>query len=560
MKHLIPATAALAACIVTVLTGCSTMVEIRDAAQTAQSTANDGARSAFDGRASRSAGPVRGPLITDVPFVNTKPVPVVGRYPINFSRVVTLNEPMGIPLSTLAARMQALTGIAVTYQTEVNGNAPDIDMGLGQDAAWQGLPQLPGGLPSLPSQGRGTGQPADPATNVAVSYTGSVRGALDAIAGATKSSWEYDETQQRVNFFRFKTQTFRVAAVQGTTTSKAILGGQQQGSRGQAIATASAESTHSTDSSLWKGIDEALKKLVSAEGSYYVDQAAGTVLVRDVPTRMEMVRKYLDDTNTAMSRQVDIEVTIYRVAVNDRDVRGLNWNLVFSKLIATSPYNFTLGTPRPDTVAQGLASAILKIPDRDANGVPYRYGGSELFIDALSTLGNTSLVNTTSVVATNNQPSPVKVVKRFEYVASTAQTYAGTANAAVATGPTLTPGTVETGLNMYVLPHIQDDGKRMLLKIMVSLSTLEELKTITAGTSTIQLPQVASREFQQQAWINSGETLVLAGFEQIDSGLETKSPLDKSIWGLGGSRTASKGREMVVVSIRPVVTAARSRI
>jgi len=554
---------ALAASLVAALPGCSTMVEVRQGAQDAQALASDNARTLIDGRPAKSAGPIRGPLITDVPFVNTTPVPVVGRYPINFARVVVLNEPHGTPLSVLASRLSASSGLNIKYQPEVQGNAPDFDpssfdQGSG-DAAWANLPQLPGSMPRGQA-GRGTASTTvDPSSSVAVSYTGSVRGALDAIAAATKSSWEYDETSQRVNFFRFKTEAFRVAAVQGKPTSKMMLGTQKQGTNGQAIATASAESTHTTDASLWQDVEDAIKKLLSPEGAYSINQAAGIVLVRDIPSRMDQIRKYMDDTNAAMSRQVDVEVTIYRVAVNDRDVRGLNWNVVFQNLIATSPYNLALSTPRPST-AEGIASAILKIPERDANGVPYRYGGSEMFIDALSTLGNTSLVNTTSVIAGNNKATPVKIVKRIEYVAQSAQTYAGGNGGVVQAGPTLTPGTVETGLNMYVLPHIQNDGKRMLLKLMVSLSTLEDMKTITSGGSTIQLPQVASREFEQEAWINSGETLVLAGFEQIDSGLETKSPFDKSIWALGGNRTASKGREMVVVSIRPVISSARSRI
>jgi len=545
------------------LAGCSTMVDIRQGAQDAQAEAKDSARTMLHGRPAKASIPVRGPLVTDVPFVNTTPVPVVGRYPINFSRVVVLNEPHGVPLSLLASRVQAVSGITISYQAEVQGNAPamDVSEANGQGGLWTNLPQLPNGLPQLASQGRAPAlQPAfDPMANVAVNYSGSVRGALDAIAAATKSAWEYDESAQRVNFFRFKTQGFRLAAVQGRSTSKVQLGGQKQGSNGQAIATASAESSHTTDASLWQGVEEALKKLISAEGAYAINQAAGTILVRDIPSRMEQVARYMEETNRSMSRQVDVEVQIYRVAVNDKDVRGLNWNVVFQNLIATSPYNLSLSTERPSLV-DGIASAILKIPERDANGVPHRYGGSSMFIDALSTLGNTSLVNTTSVIAVNNRPTPVKVVRRIEYVAQSAQTYASGNGAVVNAGPTLTPGTVETGLNMYVLPHVQDDGKRMLLKLMVSLSTLEDMKTITSGGSTIQLPQVASREFEQEAWLNSGETLVLAGFEQIDSGLETKSPFDKSVWALGGSRTASKGREMVVVAIRPVVTSARSRI
>src|SRR5690606_3594988 len=145
----------------------------------------------------------------------------------------------------------------------------------------------------------------------------------------------------------------------------------------------------------------------------------------------------------------------------------------------------------------------------------------------------------TSAMTSNNPPAPVMVVRRTSSLAETTPTFGGSAGNAISTGAALTPGTVETGLNLYVLPHVQDDGKRMLLKLMVSLSTLEAMETYSSGENSIQLPQVASREFQQQAWLNSGETLVLAGFEQIDAGLDTASPFDKAVWALGGNSSAS---------------------
>lgn len=237
---------------------------------------------------------------------------------------------------------------------------------------------------------------------------------------------------------------------------------------------------------------------------YSVSQATGTILVRDRPARMDMIRKYIEDTNTAMSRQVDVGVTIYRVMVNDKDVRGMNWNVMFQTLLASSGYNLSITTPRPNVIGDGLSSAIIKVPERDENGAPYRYGGSQMFVDALSTLGRTSVVQNTSVLTSNNQPAPIKVVRRLSYLAETTPTYISGGTSAVTTGAALTPGTVETGLNIYVLPHVQDDGKRMLLKLMVSMSTLEKMDSYSSGEASIQLPQVASREFNQQAWINSG--------------------------------------------------------
>lgn len=561
--------ASLCAAIAIAIVGCTTMQEIKRDADQTQTSAKTEAESLLNGRASKVGQPVHGPVVTDIPFVNVTPVAATARYPLAFNRVVEFNEPSGIPVSLIASRLQALTGLAFSFQTELNisggATAPasvepenHIDSN-GQP--WAGLPNLSGGLPALPALSSGVSS----SNQITLNYVGPAKGAFDAIANQIDAAWEYDESKQRVNFYKFKTETFRIAAVQGESASKAELGANEsKSSQGgsESLDTAKASASHETKAadSIWAGVENTISKLMSKEGVYSVSQATGTIMVRDRPARMEMIRKYIDDTNAAMGRQVDVGVSIYRVMVNDKDVRGMNWSVMFQTLLASSGYNLNITTPRPSVIGDGLSSAIIKVPERDENGVPYRYGGSQMFIDALSTLGRTSVVQNTSVVTMNNQPAPIKVVRRTSYLAEVTPTYIGGSNSAITTGAALTPGWVETGLNVYVLPHVQDDGKRMLLKLMVSMSTLEQMAVYSSGQASIQLPQVASREFNQQAWINSGETLVLAGFEQTDAGLDTASPLDKSMWLFGGNRTAQKSREMVVVAIRPIVTAARSRI
>lgn len=536
------------------LAGCTTMQDVKRSAESGNTAADSAAQALLDGRISKLGIPARGPVVTDVPFVDVTPVPVRERLPLAFSRMVTFNEPAGIPMNVLAARIQAVTGLVVSYQPELlSGASEGGGLSMGGSGPWSNLPVLPG------ASAGGSVSSAD--LKVAINYSGSARGLLDAVAASSKSSWEFDETRQRVNFFKFKTETFRISAVQGTTSSKAIMGGEGASSKsGDKLDTAKAEASHITEGSIWVGIEDGVKKLISSEGVYSISQSTGTILVRDVPDRMNLVRNFINDTNEAMSRQVDVEVTVYRVLTSDRDTRGLNWNLIFQNLIATSPYGIGVNSVRPDVIGQGLASAIISIKETDENGVPHRYGGSSMMIDALSKLGKASVVTNASVITANNQAAPVKVVRRTTYVAETTPTFMGGSGNTVSTGAALTPGSVETGLNLYVLPHVQDDGKRLRLKMMISLSTLESMETYGNGQASIQLPQVASREFQHEAWLNSGETLVLAGFEQVDSGLETSTPFDKGMWLAGGKRSAHKQKEMVVVALRPVVTAARSRI
>lgn len=539
------------------LTGCVSGEIRRDAGRTF--TEQD--QSAQDLIRNRSARqPVAGPVVTDAPYVDVNPIPVARRDPLAFSRVVNFSSASSdMSLHVFAQRVESMTGVKVRYQEEL---ANVTHAAPGQQPS--GSPLMVSGisLPMLDSTvtlpgGAGQGQ----APSFRINYNGTLRGLFEQVAEQTNSHWRWNPAGSVVEFYRFESEAFRIAAVQGTGKTRFELGGNQSTSEGGAssLKLADTEATHETPESLWADIEQTVAKLVSADGAFQVNQAAGMVMVRDRPDRMRVVRDYLNTLNDTLSRQVDIEVTLYRVNVNDRDFRGVSWDGVFQRLINSSQYNIGWSNVRPDVVMERASSAVIRVPEVDRNGVPNRYGGSQVFFDALSTLGRTSVMQSTWVMTTNNRAAPVKFVRRNSYLAETVPTYATGGGSAVNTGAGLTPGSVETGLNMYLLPHVQDDGKRMLMRVMVSLSTLDSMERESSGEMSIQLPQVSANEFANEAWLNSGETLVLTGFQQQDTQNTTSSPFGR-MWGLGGERTVANGQQLLVIAITPVVSAARSRI
>lgn len=543
--------------------GCSTMMEIRSEAAKGHEDADARARALLGAREAQ-VKPVTGPVVTDLPYVDARPIRRSESYPQSFYRQVTVNEAIGVPMQVLAKRLEGLLGVRVMYQSELlapsvlanAGNMPAV-RDVGMDATLAGLPPLPGASP-MPAAAA-----ASPASLVPISYTGDGIGLLNAVAAAINAAWEYDEAGRVVQFYRWKTETFLIPAVQGEPSSLGKMGGQSQssqGGQGLPLTEATAQGEHKTTASVWAEIEAAIKAMLSSEGVYAIGERTGTVTVRDRPDRVEIVRRYLDEVAASLSRQVDMQVTIYRVVTNDRDTRGLNWNVLFQNMLGHYGFQITTLAGRPNVAGEGLSSFILSVPQRDSNGVPNRYGGSQMMLDALSRIGRTSVVQNSSILTANNKPAPFKVVKRTSYLARVSQNLSGIGGTFVNTGPTLEPGSVETGLNLYMLPHVQKDGKRLLLKLMMSLSSLESLDSFGTEQATIQLPQTASREFIHEVWLNSGETLVLAGFESVDTSMDTRSPLDRRLWLLGGRSAAGSGTERVVVTITPVVTAVRSRI
>lgn len=559
MIHLTRATALIVAMTVS-LSACAAGGSIKGRASQDYDQARSAAEELMRARADRRMQ-VSGPIITDTPYVDVTPIAKTEREPLALSRVVTFNSAGLMPLHSFAKRIESTASVRVTYQEELvagrsspNGSAPAAPSSLVVNGIT--MPQVDATIRLPMSAGADTASPG-----VRLSYTGPVRGLFDQVAEQTGSHWKWDPAQQAVNFYRYETEMFRVTAVQGEGSSSFELGGAQTTSAAgeNTLKLADSQAGHKTGTSVWAEIDAVLTKLVSGEGVYQVTQTGGMVIVRDRPDRMHLVREYFNTLNNTLSRQVDIEVSIYSVNVNDRDFKGVSWDALFQTLINTSNYGIAWQNARPDVVSENASSAVIRIPELDANGVPHRWGGSELLLDALSTLGKTSMVRTASVVTSNNRAAPAKFVSRSTYLAETVPTYASGGGTAVGTGAGLTPGAVETGLNLYFLPHVQDDGKRMLLRTMISISNLDALDAYSSGDQSIQLPQVSSQEFAPEAWLNSGETLVLTSFNESGSGQTTRSPFGR-FWALGGDRTVTHGQELMVIAITPVVSAARSKI
>lgn len=552
----------LATTLVAVLSGCASMVETRQDARGATSEAHAAAEAML--RERYRAEPVVGPIVTDVPYVDVRPLERSTRYPAAFSRKVTMNELAGISMLELASRVQQMFGVRMVYEAELGGGAPALRPPA---AMTGGMPPLEGAVDAVlgaaPVQ---AAMPASvPSSGVPMSFNGDAVELFNTVGSAIGAHWEYNEGTRVVHFYRFKTETFRLPAVQGTAQRSASMGAQSASSStgpggGQPISQAEATGSHETTAQVWDEMAATLEQLISEEGRFAISQTAGTVTVRDRPDRLETIRSYVQQTADALARQVDIDVTVYRVVINDTDSRAVNWNLAFRNMLGEYLINADTTAGRPDAIEGGLSSLVISVPEENANGQLNRWGTSSAILDTLSSMGRASVVTSTSIQTANNQPAPMKIVRRHTYLESVAQNMTGVGADLTTTGPTLTPGVVETGLNMFALPHIMDDGKRMLLKMMVSLSTLESMDAYGNEQAMIQLPQTTAREFERQVWLNSGETLVLAGFEQTDAGEDTSSPIDRRWWALGGKTRAHKGREFVVIAIHPTVTAVRSRI
>ena len=122
--------------------------------------------------------------------------------------------------------------------------------------------------------------------------------------------------------------------------------------------------------------------------------------------------------------------------------------------------------------------------------------------------------------------------------------------ATVPTASSNVPGTVTSGFNMSILPHVLTNGT-VMLQFSTDISNLRELRSLQSNGSTIEMPALDTRNFLQRVSMKSNETLIISGFEQTDENLSLQGVGHPQNFLLGGGTNATTGKEIIVILITP---------
>lgn len=452
------------------------------------------------------------------------------------SRDVVVNRSFK-DLSDAAAYITYLTGIPATV-TFAHPEKEDATA-----AAAGGAPGMSAPMPTSSDSAAASGISTVSLVNreAPIVFSGSLSGLLDLIAARYNIFWEWERNS--INFFKTKSKTFRLVALPGDTSFSSSVGSKSEDSSGGGGESTSANKSDNANNSkiefsslsVWKGIEDSLNTMISEDGKLTVTPSTGTITVDDTPTVLARVGKFIDEQNEALSRQVVINVKVLSVDLRSSDQYGINWNEVYKRAVGLEYIT------RFDVAAES-STLTYSVFGGGASG-------SNALLSALSEEGKVSQVTSASIMTINNQPAPIQVGNKLAYLASSTLTR-GTSG----TGDTITlqPGEVVSGFNMSVLPHILD-SKKMMLQYAVDLSALKGMQSIAALGTSIQLPEVDTRNFLQRVIINSGDTLVISGFEQFDSSGEGQGVGHPRNALLGGSAAEQEAKRIIVVLIQPVL-------
>ncbi len=484
-----------------------------------------------------------------------------------FKKNVTFIFPDKANLSTIAERITQVTGVLVRIMPDVFITADALNATTNSTladttATNTDTSAIPAGMGTTDATVTTNGYDL----HMKLNYTGRLDGLLDIIAARVGISWQFKNNS--IYLYRLVTKTFTLKALPGNVNLTTKIGkdssttsGTNNASGGTSTASAvnndsrgtySSSSSSGTDIklSIWDNIEKAIHVMMTPLGQVAVSQSTGTITVRDTQEVIDEITKLINKENRIATRQVNFKIEVYSVTTSSGNQFGVDWNAVYQSLSnqVNNSYKFTFDSP---TSLVNNQAAQLGYEILTSGSAANRWETSSLLFKALSDAGKASVVTSTSITTTNNQPIPFALTDQTGYLASTE---AATATIGGTSGgtPGLTPGMVTTGFVMNILPTILDNS-RVLLQLSIGISDLQGLKVISSGNQSIQTPEISSNEIFQRISLKNNQTLVLNAFSRV-SGQYNKRGITKDIdTGLGGSFDGSQKRTTIVVVITPTL-------
>ncbi|HFG6072226.1 TPA: PilN family type IVB pilus formation outer membrane protein [Salmonella enterica subsp. enterica serovar Hvittingfoss] len=385
-----------------------------------------------------------------------------------------------------------------------------------------------------------------PSPYVTVNWKGPLKGLLDDVSAQTGYNWHLDDGH--ITFFDHDTQTFQIYALPGTDTVNLGLKSSGTGKTSGGSGSGSGSGSDSDDetkisvsseltSAVLSDIENTVRSMLSPSGKMSLSSSTAALTVTDTAQVLSRVSRYIDEQNKLLTTQVLLNVKVFSIDFTRKDQYAIDWNAVMKGSSGLLSWATTPGVSNP-------VNGTVNVVRGDFNG--------NAFIRALSSQGKVSVLTQPSITTLNLQAAPMEVVTERSYVASVSTSMV----ADVGVESTITPATVNTGFTMGLLPYVMGNNQ-LLLQYSINLSNLKQISEFSSGSgtsqSTVQLPEVDRRAFNQKVKINSGETLILSGFEQGNLSTDMQGTGNPRNQWLGGSRASDSSHSVLVIMITPMV-------
>ncbi|WP_440616376.1 hypothetical protein [Cysteiniphilum sp. 6C5] len=385
---------------------------------------------------------------------------------------------------------------------------------------------------------------------MSLNFQGTLAELLTYVTTHYDLSWRYNHNRGVVDVYHLETRTFALDMLPGTSQTKVKI---ENASKGENATQNMSNDFDSGVNDPWKSVLNIIQDIIGKAGSVQSAPASGYVTVTSTPDLINKVQNFINTLNTTARKSIALRVDIYDVETSGSSNYGIDWNAMYKVTKGALSWS-TNGIPNPLSDPYSGSVQTATVTGGISSGP---FAGSQLIVSALQQMGHTTYVTGTTVYTVNGRPAPIQVSRSTDYVKETSVTSLGTSSIASDNVQTsMTPGTISTGYTVDVTPRIIK-GNKVLLSLSVNIASLLKMRQVTSGPkdaqSTIELPDLRNKSFMQTVPLTSGQTAVLAGFQNDTNNDGTNSVGPQKYWYLGGKQATNKEHTVTVVIVTPYI-------
>ena len=106
---------------------------------------------------------------------------------------------------------------------------------------------------------------------------------------------------------------------------------------------------------------------------------------------------------------------------------------------------------------------------------------------------------------------------------------------------------------MTVLPFLVPQSPKLQLQFSINMSDDPTKRTFVSNNTSVELMKTRLKTFTQRVIMQSGQTLVLSGYQSLGNTSDREGVGSSRLFAFGGGASGENSKTMLVILITPVI-------
>ena len=249
-------------------------------------------------------------------------------------------------------------------------------------------------------------------------------------------------------------------------------------------------------------ITQMLKPLVSKKGVFGVNAMQGIVYVKDKPSNVFAVAKWVKKIRENLAEAVWLKVQILDVTLNNSTQVGINWNAVFNSAFKANPAGLSAITIGANLASgAGIASGAPSIELANSAGT------NSAILEALKTQGNVNILSEPTLIVPNGETGVINSSSISNYIQTVESISTGLTSSQ--TYPVIAQ--VSAGLSTAFTPHI--NKKKGMITVIINFldNNITGYNDFTVSGTSFDEPIIQSKTLSDIIRVQNNHTVIMGG-------------------------------------------------